>query len=286
VSCALAQSGPQDKQKTAENKTESDATQIGTQTRPVVVQPLPVVPTEQQSAQEAADRAEKRDADKWTFRLAMLTVGVGLLQAFIYWKQARSLERTIAKMDEIAKGQTTDMGKYITEAARSATAMEGIAKATKNNTYLQMRARLGLQAVKAVIEMGPNKELLFSLTFRNFGGKGAFVTEQFIRMGIDPLPSIPDYSTAQFEPIGLPIEAGDAYTLTAMLTHFTPEEWSQLTNEAGMVRFKILGEIRYNLGFNRTARLGFCREYDPKLSRLSGKVMFPTAGGKAYNYAE
>lgn len=159
------------------------------------------------------------------------------------------------------------------------------AKASRNATYLQLRARLGLQGI-TTMAMGPGKEILLVLPVQNFGGKGAFIKDQYIKLTIDPLPSEPNYPDEDFTTVGVPVEAGDSHHLTITIHHFTTDEWQKIGDEDGTTRFRIYGMIRYNAGFGKIARLGFCREYDPRLSRLSGKPIFPTTTIQGYNYAE
>lgn len=130
------QSGRQNKKQAGQRQQQPETIERGTETAPVVVKVLPVPPTKEQTEEKAAERKRQDRADDWTFRFALATVLVGLLQAYIYWKQARSLRDTIAKMDEIAKAQATDMATYIAQTTRFATGVEGIVTSMDENLKL------------------------------------------------------------------------------------------------------------------------------------------------------
>lgn len=90
-----------------------------------------ITKTKDQATQDEKDRNNDADDRRWTRILAIATLIVGVLSLFVYIYQAGKLRDTIAKMDEIAKGQAADIAKSIAESARAATAMEASAEAAK-----------------------------------------------------------------------------------------------------------------------------------------------------------
>ena len=72
-------------------------------------------------------------SDWWLVRLTGILALIGVIQTIVFGLQAYRLRQTIEKMDEIAKGQTTDMAASIGEASRAAAAMERLASATAVN---------------------------------------------------------------------------------------------------------------------------------------------------------
>ena len=183
----------------------------------------------------------------------------------------------------------------------TATAAKDSAKAAQDNAqaaidsvdvartdmYLRLRARLGLSAIQAHHFDGPGKEILLSIEFKNFGGKGAMIQTACVVLSVaKPLAPQPTYPKNLFMDVGVPVEAGHSHFLTITLTHFTAEEWSAITDENGVDRFIIYGVVNYLAGLGKDANMGFCRFYDPALSRLTGIPMFPTMNAKGYNYAE
>lgn len=68
-----------------------------------------------------------RNPNWWMVALTSVYVLVAILQLVVFGIQARRLRQTIAKMDEIAGGQTADMQASIAQASRAAEAMERVA---------------------------------------------------------------------------------------------------------------------------------------------------------------
>lgn len=108
----------------------------GTENAPVIVKVLEAPKSEQEAAQEKADRQDVSSANWWMVRLTGVLGLIGIVQAGVFWIQAGRLKETIKKMDEIARGQTADMQSSIQEWKRVAGAMEGVASAMGANVVL------------------------------------------------------------------------------------------------------------------------------------------------------
>jgi hypothetical protein len=132
--------------------------QHGSEERPLIVKVLPTEKTEDERAQETADRTDKSSADWWLVRLTGALAGVGILQflaligqAIVFRVQANALRESVDLTREVAGRQERDMQASITEAGRSAGAMEhvadGIAKMADDQREfwkLQMRPYIAL----------------------------------------------------------------------------------------------------------------------------------------------
>jgi hypothetical protein len=109
---------------TGQKKATDD--QRGTETSPLIVKVLPSQKSDGETAQEKQWHQDQSDANWWMVRLTLAYGIVALLQLGVFSLQARRLRQTISKMDEVAKGQTSDMKETIAQAARSAEAMEDV----------------------------------------------------------------------------------------------------------------------------------------------------------------
>jgi hypothetical protein len=117
----------------------------GTDSSPVAVKVLPTPKTKEETAQEQQTRQDQSDANWWMVKLTGVIGMIGLLQLWVFGRQARRLKETILKMEEIAKGQTDDMRASIGEATRAATASS--AYRHSGNAYT-CNARTGESDVK------------------------------------------------------------------------------------------------------------------------------------------
>ncbi len=114
----------------------SQAEQRGTEDRPAIVKILPAEKSEAERSQEQQDRLDKASADRWMIRLTGALAIVGVLQfaalivqARVFFVQARALRDSVDLTRKVASQQERDMHASITEANRAATAMEGVAAA-------------------------------------------------------------------------------------------------------------------------------------------------------------
>lgn len=155
-----SKSGPQ--RYPAAAKEPANNTLRGTDDWPISVKVLPTPKTVEEISQEKKDRDDISGANWWMVRLTAAIGLVGLLQLFIFGLQARRLRQTIKKMDEIAKGQTKDMQASISEATRSASAMEGVAQS------LVLTTNSNEQSVSISREIADRQKLITVLSSRAY----------------------------------------------------------------------------------------------------------------------
>jgi len=102
-----------------------------------------------------------------------------------------------------------------------------------------------------------------------------------------PLPVDPVYPADQIHPTGAPLEAGDTHQIVGMVDPpITQAQWAEITNEAGSVRLKVYGFIRYDCGFKREMRVGFGYEHNPMAVRFGGPTPSVMMGVDRYNFAD
>jgi hypothetical protein len=101
--------------------------QRGTPDIPIFIHVLPTKKTNAEAAQDEAERFKKSLNDWGMLGFTGLSAFIFLAQLFVFGRQARRLKETVGAMREIDEGQTSRMANSIAEAARAATAMEGVA---------------------------------------------------------------------------------------------------------------------------------------------------------------
>lgn len=116
-----------------EHSNKADADQRGTESSPFVVKTVLPPKSEQEAAQDAADREEKASSDWWMELLTAAIASIGFVQTIVFWIQAGRLKQTIRTMGTIADGQTADMQASIKQASRAAAAMEIAAQGISAN---------------------------------------------------------------------------------------------------------------------------------------------------------
>jgi hypothetical protein len=134
----------------------------GTDNSPIVVKVLPTPKTNEETAQEEQTRKDQSDANWWMVRLTAFIGFIALIQTVVFGIQALRLKQTVIKMEEIAKGQTSDMKASIGEATRAAAAMEGIAKSMDANAQ-SMKVSVGISR-----EIADRQKLVTELTGRAY----------------------------------------------------------------------------------------------------------------------
>jgi hypothetical protein len=102
------------------------------------------------------------------------------------------------------------------------------------------------------------------------------------------LPPVPPYPAEdQWMPIGVQVEA-DAFTVVNW--HWphaiTQQEWDDWHATASNQRLRLVCVFRYDVGFNRSKRFGFCRELNPVRSAKAGRPIFTIAYTPGYEFAE
>jgi hypothetical protein len=138
---------PPQKQPAPTNQT-ADSQKAGTEQSPLVVKILPSPKTKEEANQEAQDRQTKSSSDWWAIRFTGFLALVAFLQLLIYWYQAKKLRETV----ESAKGQSAAMERHISEAARSAKAMEDVVSTIKSGNQAALRAYLTVLIGSAIYQ--------------------------------------------------------------------------------------------------------------------------------------
>ena len=122
----------------ASSQQTTNPDQRGTEQSPLVVKVVPAPKTQQETDQEAQDRKDKAANDRHIVWFSGALVIIGFLQFLVYTYQAKKLRETVKS----AREQSDAMNRHIGEAARSATAMEDIAKKIDDGNRMIMRAYL------------------------------------------------------------------------------------------------------------------------------------------------
>jgi hypothetical protein len=142
----LEVSQPKQKQPAAPQQPPS-YDQRGTESMPLVVKPLSTPKTQEEAAQDATERKEKTSNDrnlvKFTFYLVFVTgilAIIGFFQLIVFGLQARRLRQTV----EAAAQQSDAMERAITQANRSAAAMEEVAK------HIETSANAAIESVETL----------------------------------------------------------------------------------------------------------------------------------------
>jgi len=133
--------------RSAQEKTNAD--QRGTDQFPLIVKTLPAVRTQAETEQDATDRKEKAANDRHIVELTGVLAVIAFFQLLVYTYQAKKLRETV----ESAGEQANAMERHIEEAARSATAMEGIANVIKTGNQDVMRAYLTVVIGSPIYQM-------------------------------------------------------------------------------------------------------------------------------------
>jgi hypothetical protein len=133
--------------------------QRGTEDNPAIVKILPAEKSAAERAEQERDRRQKESTDQWVVRLTLALVAVGVLQflaligqAIVFGMQARRLRQSVDLTRTVANRQEQDMAASITQAARAATAMEGVADAMTQNVA-NTRELLERQREFAIMQM-------------------------------------------------------------------------------------------------------------------------------------
>lgn len=116
-------SGPEQKQ-SAEGQQPTAQNQRGTETKPLFVKVLPPQQTLEESVRNATESREKATNDRNLVIVTAILAAIGFLQLLVFGYQATQLRKTV----EAAAGQSEDMKRTVTEASRSAAAMEKVAE--------------------------------------------------------------------------------------------------------------------------------------------------------------
>jgi hypothetical protein len=105
------------------NGQHTDEDKRGTEKDPLVVKLLVTPKSAEQVANDKQERDEKAWSDTWLISLTGFLGLVGIIQAGVFWLQARRLRQSV----ELMSDQSADTKLSIAQATRAALAMEGVA---------------------------------------------------------------------------------------------------------------------------------------------------------------
>jgi len=158
IVCATAWSTPREKPKPESGKQQTQPEQRGTENAPIFVKGEVTTKKDKgETDHDAEERKAKEETDaslvKYTGYLSLFTFLLFVFTAALWWVTFRLSQRAKEEGDR----QAAAMGKSITEAVRSADAMEAVAEATKTNAFLmkevvqkQARSYLGFESALCV----------------------------------------------------------------------------------------------------------------------------------------
>jgi hypothetical protein len=250
-------------QQTAPTHQVAPADQRGTETTPVVVKVLPPQKTQEEAAQEKAERQDQSAANWWLVRLTGLLAVIGAIQTVVFGVQAYRLKQTIVTMDQIASGQTADMRASINEATRAATAMEGIAKASKvtadaaklsadtarDTLYLTQSA--DVQMADTIWNQPSAQgvpETIITIVFKNFGHTAARNVMFDVTLGIPGRPFT--MNEAPSPPVTLAAQQVANVGFRPLWQIITnPEDLAKIV--AGIEKMRLHGSVSYDDVFGR-----------------------------------
>jgi hypothetical protein len=138
----------QPKPKIQQGQQVTTADQRGSQDSPIVVKVLPTAKTPEEAAQDVEDRKNKTNNDGNIVDLTAALAIVAVLQLGVYAYQSYQLKKTVKAAGE----QSAAMERHIGEAARSADAMEQIARTIQIGNRAIIRAYLTVVIGSAVYQ--------------------------------------------------------------------------------------------------------------------------------------
>ncbi len=134
---------PEQKATAAQQQANTD--QRGTEQSPLVVKTIPASNIQAEAERERQDRETKTENER---RMVRLTLFIAVLQLLVYGYQSWQLRKTVKAAGE----QSQAMERHIGEAARSATAMEGIASVIQVGNKAIIRAYLNILIGEATFQ--------------------------------------------------------------------------------------------------------------------------------------
>jgi hypothetical protein len=200
-----------------------------------VVKVLPAPKTKEKAEQDSNGRDTKSSSDWWNVRITGALAIIALLQLGVYGYQSKKLSDTV----ESAKAQGAAMERHITEAARSAKAMETLASVITAGNRAITRAYLTVIIGEGVPQF-QRGEGTTDLRFEarpfivNTGNSPARRVSFKKSVAILPFPipkeynfPLPDEEVLEAGMIG----AHQQFTITATLERYVP--WEQVSQIRG-----------------------------------------------------
>lgn len=197
--------------------------QRGTEQSPLVVKILTSPKAKPETTEEAAQSDGKTANDRHIVYLTGALALIALLQLLVYAYQAKKLRETV----DSAKSQSEAMDRHITEASRSATAMETIAANIQSGNHAVLRAYVSVVVGTAAYQERPNTKFAGSPTVINSGFTQARNVRIQKRAAILTVPPPEDFAFL-LPPINpqdghATIGAHQPYTLTAVVDDFVED---------------------------------------------------------------
>lgn len=249
---------------------QSAPEQRGTAGTPVFVQSIPTAKSADDAAFKEYEHHEKPTLDRWltysTVALAAFTLFLFIFTAALWWVTYRLSKQAKATSD----AQSTEMGKSIAEAVRSASAMEEVAAATKNNAILmtdilqkQMRAYLAFDSA-VFVQQDRSRDYRFEVRFfiKNFGHTSAnSINVNYVLTVLEsPILESMDLSLPlQDKQDSAAILPGQAYIFTAILDRLLSDEEISEIKETGPRKLFLYGTVKYRDVFENWHYTNFCK---------------------------
>ena len=266
---------PQQNSRASNQATSGD--ERGTEQSPFVVKFLPAEKTKQESEEDAQDRQEKASSDWWIVRLTGVLALVAFLQLLVFGYQAKKLRETV----ESTKDQSSAMERHVSEAARSANAMEGVAKSLEITAEASKEAAVASQQsiaslrqqmrawLTVIIGGGIPQQRDKSLKFDarpvilNTGLTPARNVRHRIKSGIFPIPLPDDFDqsvTAENEAGGNLIGAHRNAQMISVVDDYVPDGEVEDIKAAKGRGVYAWGIVTYEDVFGETHTTTFCQQ--------------------------
>jgi hypothetical protein len=170
---------PEQQTNPSENEKPPPSDKRGTLELPLVVRSLAPEKTQQEAADDARERDDKRWNDRATLGIALFTLLILAIQTIVFGRQAIRLRQTIEAMKKIGADQSKDMQGWIAVADKSAEAAKKAADAAiesnklsrdlsvaENRPWLSVNIIIGPRGLY-FNENGANLDLIFII--KNIG---------------------------------------------------------------------------------------------------------------------
>lgn len=254
----VAQPNPQNP---ASTNQRSGADQRGSEHYPIFVKNIPTPKTDAEAEQERKDREQKSANDWHLVWFNGILAAVALLQLLVYSYQAYKLRQTV----DAGEKQSEAMERHITEAGRSATAMEGIAEVIQRGNKAITRAYLTVLIGQASFQerRGPGQnDLKFEArpVLQNTGNTPAKKIVIRIKAAILPISEDVEMPTPEEAAArkGSTIGAHQSATMTGTVGEFVPYDEVPLIKEGFPKALHVWGLVTYEdvFGDPHTTRFG------------------------------
>ena len=252
----------------ASNQQNVQTDHSGTATLPLVVdiRSMPS-PTEDERREKADERHEKAESDgslvKLTAALVVVTAALVVATGFL-WHATRQLATDARNSGE---AQVAKMQASLAEASRSATAMESVAEATKNNAHLMQGVMQKQMRAYLVVDVGSG---IYQDETKPFG-----VLPALSNSGLTPAHDMHYWARADILPFPLPdgyvfpepnvrvkssmfVGPRQGLQLNAFVDRRVPDSEVEAIKGGGTYRVYVWGKITYRDIFDDEHLTEFC----------------------------